>query len=340
MRFLSDNTATICPEILEAIAASNQGAHAAYGDDPWTQRLDSVFSEFFAAPVRAFVVTTGTAANALGLATSTPPYGAVFAHEEAHIVMDDCGAPEFFRGGARVVVVPGEHGKLTPAALTVALDAIVPSVHTVQPSALSVTESTELGTTYRPEEIAALTNIAHRRGLRTHMDGARLANAIVHLGCHPADITWRAGIDVLSFGATKNGALAAEAVVYFDVQRVADFELRRKRAGHLISKSRYASAQLLAYLQSGVWRRNAERANLLAQRIARAAGPRLVHPVESNELFVRLGTYGKQRLREAGFEFYDWGHESRGEARLVVSWDQSESSVIAICDALQRLEIA
>jgi threonine aldolase len=340
MRFLSDNTATICPEILEAIAASNQGAHAAYGDDPWTQRLDSVFSEFFAAPVRAFVVTTGTAANALGLATSTPPYGAVFAHEEAHIVMDECGAPEFFSGGARVVVVPGEHGKLTPAALTVALDAIVPSVHTVQPSALSVTESTELGTTYRPEEIAALTNIAHRRGLRTHMDGARLANAIVHLGCHPADITWRAGIDVLSFGATKNGALAAEAVVYFDVQRVADFELRRKRAGHLISKSRYASAQLLAYLQSGVWRRNAERANLLAQRIARAAGPRLVHPVESNELFVRLGTYGKQRLREAGFEFYDWGHESRGEARLVVSWDQSESSVIAICDALQRLEIA
>jgi threonine aldolase len=340
MRFLSDNTATICPEILEAIAASNQGAHAAYGDDPWTQRLDSVFSEFFAAPVRAFVVTTGTAANALGLATSTPPYGAVFAHEEAHIVMDECGAPEFFSGGARVVVVPGEHGKLTPAALTVALDAIVPSVHTVQPSALSITESTELGTTYRPEDIAALTDIAHRRGLRAHMDGARLANAIVHLGCHPADITWRAGIDVLSFGATKNGALAAEAVVFFDVQRVADFELRRKRAGHLISKSRYASAQLLAYLQSGVWRRNAERANLLAQRIARAAGPRLVHPVEANELFVRLGTYGKQRLREAGFEFYDWGHESRGEARLVVSWDQSESSVIAICDALQRLEIA
>jgi threonine aldolase len=340
MRFLSDNTATICPEILEAIAASNQGAHPAYGDDPWTQRLDSAFSEFFAAPVRAFVVTTGTAANALGLATSTPPYGAVFAHEEAHIVMDECGAPEFFSGGARVVVVPGEHGKLTPAALTVALDAIVPSVHTVQPSALSVTESTELGTTYRPEEIAALTDIAHRRNLRAHMDGARLANAIVHLGCHPADITWRAGIDVLSFGATKNGALAAEAVVFFDVQCVADFELRRKRAGHLISKSRYASAQLLAYLQSGVWRRNAERANLLAQRIARAAGPRLVHPVEANELFVRLGTYGKQRLREAGFEFYDWGHESRGEARLVVSWDQSESSVIAICDALQRLEIA
>jgi threonine aldolase len=340
MRFLSDNTATICPEILEAIAASNQGAHAAYGDDPWTQRLDSVFSEFFAAPVRAFVVTTGTAANALGLATSTPPYGAVFAHEEAHIVMDECGAPEFFSGGARVVVVPGEHGKLTPAALTVALDAIVPSVHTVQPSALSITESTELGTTYRPEDIAALTDIAHRRGLRLHMDGARFANALDYLGCTPAALSWQAGVDVLSFGATKNGALAAEAVVFFDVQRVADFELRRKRAGHLISKSRYASAQLLAYLQSGVWRRNAERANLLAQRIARAAGPRLVHPVEANELFVRLGTYGKQRLREAGFEFYDWGHESRGEARLVVSWDQSESSVIAICDALQRLEIA
>jgi threonine aldolase len=339
MRFLSDNTATICPEILEAISASNQGAQAAYGDDPWTQRLDSAFSEFFATPVRAFVVSTGTAANALSLATLMPPYGAVFAHEEAHIVMDECGAPEFFSGGARVVVVPGEHGKLTPATLGAALDAIVTSVHTVQPSALSLTQATELGTAYRPAELAALADTAHRRGLRVHLDGARLANAIVFLGCHPADITWRAGIDVLSFGATKNGALAAEAVVFFDRERVADFELRRKRAGHLLSKSRYASAQLLAYLQSGVWRRNAERANLLAQRIARAAGPRLLHPVESNELFVRLGTFGKAKLREAGFEFYDWGPESRGEGRLVVSWDQSESSVIAICDALQRLEV-
>jgi threonine aldolase len=339
MRFLSDNTATICPEILEAISVSNQGAQAAYGDDPWTQRLDAAFSEFFETPVRAFVVSTGTAANSLALATLSPPYGAVFAHEEAHIVMDECGAPEFFSGGARVVVVPGEHGKLTVAAVTAALDVIVPSVHTVQPSALSLTQATELGTTYRPDEIAALAGLAHRRGLRVHMDGARIANAIVHLGCHPADITWRAGIDVLSFGATKNGALAAEAVVFFDRERVADFELRRKRAGHLLSKSRYASAQLLAYLERGVWRRNAERANLLAQRIARAAGPRLLHPVESNELFLRLGTYGKQRLREAGFEFYDWGHDSRGEARLVVSWDQSESSVIAICDALQRLEV-
>jgi len=338
MHFLSDNTATICPEILEAIATSNQGAQHAYGDDPWTLRLDSAFSEFFGAPVKAFVVTTGTAANALGLATVTPPYGAIYAHEEAHIVMDECGAPEFFSGGARVVLVPGEHGKLTAGAVTHALDAIVPSVHTLQPSALSLTQSTELGTTYRPDEIAALADVAHRRGLHVHLDGARLANAIVHLGCHPADTTWRAGIDVLSFGATKNGALAAEAVVFFDPQRVGDFELRRKRAGHLISKSRYASAQLLAYLQSGVWRRNAERANILAQRIARAAGARLLHPVESNELFVRLGTYGKQRLREAGFEFYDWGHDNRGEARLVVSWDQSESSVIAICEALQRLE--
>ena len=333
MRFYSDNTATICPEILAAIVAANQGAQKAYGDDPWTQRLDAAFGEHFGTPVRAFAVVSGTAANSLALATLSPPYGAVFAHEEAHIVRDECGAPEFFSGGARLVLVPGEHGKLTPARLAAALDETPPSVHSVQPAALSLTQATELGTSSRPAEIAALCELAHARGLHVHMDGARLANSLAFLGSAPAEVTWRAGIDVLSFGATKNGALAAEAVVFFKSELVRDFELRRKRAGHLLSKSRYAAAQLLAYLESGVWLRNATHANALAQQLGKAAGRKLLHPVEANEVFVSLGAAGKQRLRAAGFEFYDWGAENRGEARFVVSWDQSEKSVAALCAA-------
>jgi len=334
VRFLSDNTATICPELLEAIAQANHGAERAYGDDPWTLRLDAVLGEFFGTEVKAFAVTTGTAANALALATITPPYGAVYAHDEAHIVRDECGAPEFFSGGARTVVLPGAHAKVTGDALLSALEANPTSVHTVQPAALSITQATELGASYRPAEIAALSGLAHARGLKVHMDGARLANALAFLRCQPAESTWRAGIDVLSFGATKNGALAAEAVVFFDRTLTRDFELRRKRAGHLLSKSRYAAAQLIAYVESGVWARNAERANRLAQLLGHAAGQRLLHPVEANEVFVKLGPQGKQRLRAAGFEFYDWGAEASGEARFVVSWDQSPESVQALAAAL------
>jgi threonine aldolase len=341
MRFLSDNTAPISPEILEAIHAANHGLEKAYGDDPWTARLDQALGAFFGRPVRAYPVATGTAANALSLAVLTPPYGAIYAHEEAHIVRDECGAPEQFTGGARIITIPEHggaptHGKLTPAALDAALDAMPVSVHTVQPAAVSLTQATELGTSYRPHELAALAEAAHRRGLRVHLDGARFANALVFLGCHPSEITWRAGVDVLSFGATKNGALAAEAVVFFDPAQAADFELRRKRSGHLLSKSRYVSAQLLAYVESGVWRRNAERANTLAQQIGRAAGERLLHPVEGNEVFVELGAAAKARLRTAGFEFYDWGPSERGEARFVVSWSQPEQSVQALCQALAQ----
>lgn len=337
MRFYSDNTATACEEVLEAIHRANTGHAIAYGDDEWTQRLDEAFAAFFGRPVKAFALATGTAANALSIATLCPPYGAVYAHEEAHIVRDECGAPEFFSGGARVVTVPGEHGKLTVDALGAALDANPVSVHTPQPAALSLTQATELGTVYRPQELAALATLAHARGLRVHLDGARIANAIVSLGCEPAEITWRAGVDVVSFGATKNGALSAEAVVFFDAALVRDFELRRKRAGHLLSKSRYVSAQLLAYLETQVWRRNAERANALARRIAAAAGRMLLHPTEANEVFVALGDAGKARLRGQGFGFYDWGPAASGEARFVVSWDQREADVDALCAALGQM---
>ncbi|MGQ0834789.1 MAG: threonine aldolase family protein [Gammaproteobacteria bacterium] len=337
MRFYSDNTATACPEVLDAIRAANVGLAKAYGEDQWTRRLDVTFSEFFGADVHAFAVATGTAANSLSLATICPPYGAVFAHDEAHIVRDECGAPEFFSGGARVVTIAGAHGKLTTAALRTALDANPTSVHSLQPAAVSLTQATELGTVYRPNELYALCALAHERGLKVHLDGARIANALAFLACQPADVTWRAGVDVLSFGATKNGALTAEAVVFFDRSLVRDFELRRKRAGHLLSKSRYVSVQLLAYIETGVWQRNAQRANSLARRIAAAAGDALLHPLEANEIFVRLGDAGKSRLRAQGFEFYDWGPAASGEARFVVSWDQEDGDVAALCAALHAL---
>jgi threonine aldolase len=334
LRFYSDNTATAAPEILAAVAEANQGHTIAYGDDPWTQRLDEVLGNFFGTEVRAFAVFTGTAANSLSIATLSPPWGAIYAHEEAHIGVDECGAPQFFSGGAQLVSLLGEHGKLTVDALRCAVDKHPANVHTVQPAVVSLTQATELGTAYRPAQIAAISQFAHERGLKVQMDGARFANAVAFLDCHPGDVTWRAGVDVLSFGATKNGALAAEAVVFFNRDLVRDFEFRRKRAGHLISKSRFVSAQLLAYVETGVWRRNALRANELARRIGRAAGTALLHPVEANEVFVHLGDARKAQLRKAGFEFYDWGAETSGEARFVASWDQREEDVAALVQAL------
>lgn len=334
MRFFSDNTATACPEILAALSEVNHGRAKAYGDDEWTQRIDGALGAFFETEVRAFVVVSGTAANALSLATLIPPYGTVFAHEGAHVLNDECGATEFYSGGGRVVGLPGANGKLTADTLGRVLDDQHVSLHTMQPAALSLTQATEVGTSYRPDEIAALSALAHRHRLHVHMDGARFANSVEFLGCAPADISWRAGVDVLSFGATKNGALAAEAVVFFNRDLVRDFELRRKRAGHLMSKSRFVSAQLLAYVGNDVWRRNAARANGLARQIGVAAGSALLYPVEANEVFLKLGADRKKQLRDAGFEFHPWGGESSGNTRFVVSWDQPESDVAALCKAL------
>lgn len=337
MRFYSDNTATAAPEMLAALAEVNEGHAVAYGEDPWTERLDAALSKFFGTPVRAFAVPTGTAANALILATLSPPWGAIYAHEEAHIAVDECGAAAFFTGGAQLTLLQGEHGKITCAALSQAVEAHPPSVHTVQPAVVSLTQATELGTAYRPEEISAISRYAREHGMKVHMDGARFANAVTYLNCHPSEVTWRAGVDALSFGATKNGALAAESMVFFDPELVRDLEFRRKRAGHLLSKSRYVAAQLLAYVESGLWSRNAQRANALAQRIGQAAAPYLLHPVEANEVFLNLGAEHKARLRSLGFEFYDWGANDSGHARLVASWDQREADVIALEKALRAL---
>ncbi len=337
MGFLSDNTAPACPELLDAMVAANHGHARGYGDDDYSRRLDDAFGRFFGTEVRSFVVSTGTAANALALASVVPPYGAVYAHEQAHIVRDECGAPEFFGHGLRLVTLAGAGAKLDPATLAMALASHPPSVHTVQPRAVSITQATELGRVYRPAEVEALSEVCRNHNLVLHMDGARFANSLVALDVQPAAVTWQAGVDILSFGATKNGAIAAEAVVYFRPELVADLELRRKRAGHLLSKSRFAAAQLLAYLESGVWARNARHANAAARRVGDACGSALLEPVDANEVFARLGVPARTSLRAQGFEFYDWGSTLDGDARFVASWDQAESEVDALCNALKAL---
>jgi threonine aldolase len=336
MRFLSDNAASVCPEIMAAVADANVATDRAYDGDPWSSRLDDVFSDFFGTRCRVFAVSSGTAANSLALASMVPPFGAVVCHREAHIEVDECGAPEFFTGGAKLLLCDGADAKLTPDSVEAGVAAMRGDVHQVQIRALSLTQATEYGTVYSADEVCALTGLARARGWRVHMDGARFANALAHLGCHPGDVTWRAGVDVLSFGAIKNGGMSAEALVFFDEALAAELPFRRKRAGQMPSKGRFQAAQLIAYVETGAWRRNAEAANAGARRLAEAAGGRLTHPVEANEVFVDLGGEG-DRLRAQGFNFYDWGAAGSGEARFVVSWDQSEEEIAALAAAFATL---
>ena len=335
--FKSDNTATVCPEILRAIQEANSGAAVAYGADAWSERLDAVFGDFFGTPVRVFAVSSGTAANSLALATLCPPWGTVLTHAEAHIERDECGAPEFFTGGAKLSLVTGAGAKIAAADLAARLDWFEPHVHGVQPRMLSLTQATERGAIYTPAEIAALANIAHGRGLRVHVDGARFANAQVAQQATAAELTWKSGVDVLSFGVIKNGGMNAEAVVFFDPTQVADFEFRRKRAGQLFCKGRYASVQLLAYLESGIWRRNAERSNALAARIAAAAPQFLSVPCITNQVFMQLGNERIEALTAQDFGFYPWGPTGSGECRFVCSWDTPDDDVDALCEALKKL---
>ena len=287
MNFCSDNTTGAAPEIMAALAEANSGQAMPYGDDPVTGRLAARFGEVFETEVMVFPVATGTAANALSLSLMAPPFGAVYCHREAHVAVDECGAPEFYTGGAKLVPLDGDDGRFDAAALEAALARSVAGfVHHVQPAAISLSQLTECGTAYGVDEIGAISALARRHGLGVHMDGARFANALAYLGCAPADVTWRAGVDVLSFGATKNGAWAAEAVVVFKRDLASDLGYRRKRAGHLLSKMRFVSAQLEAYLADGLWLRNAGHANrlaaIIAEGLAAIPGARLVHPVHGN----------------------------------------------------------
>lgn len=337
MNFISDNTAPAAAEILAAVAAVNDKPARGYGEDAWSKQLDAAFGAVFEHDVRVFAVPTGTAANAIALASVVPPWGAVLCHREAHIERDEGGAPEFFTGGAKLTLVEGVNAKVTPETLHDALGRTPPNIHAPKPSVLSISQTNERGLCYAAGEMAALGRAAQEAGLAFHVDGARFANAVAALGCKPGDISWRAGVDLLSFGATKNGALGAEAIVAFDPRFAEEIERRRKRGGHLLSKGRYLAAQLLAYLEGGLWLKLAARANALAARIGEAAGALLIAPVESNQVFVRLSPDGLARLRSAGVQFYDWGAAGSGEARFVVSWNQGEADVEALSALLRSL---
>ncbi len=334
MRFFSDNAAAACPEAMRALADANH-LDTAYDGDALSQRLDAAFSALFETEVAALWVSTGTAANCLALAAMCPPTGAIICHRVAHIEVDEAGAPGFFTHGAKLVLVDGDGAKFTPQALAAACDAVRDDIHQVQPAACSITNATEYGLVYRAHEVAAIGAECRARGLALHMDGARFANAIAFTGDNVADVTWRAGVEALSFGFVKNGALNAEALILFDRSKADTVRRLRKRSGHLLSKGRYLAAQLLAMVEGDVWLDNARAANAAAAGLAEAAGhERLVHPVEANELFVRMTPAEAAHLMAQGFDFYDW---APGVARLVTAWDQDMAAVDALAKAIRSL---
>jgi threonine aldolase len=322
MNFASDNAAGAAPEIMAAIARANEGYALGYGHDDWTKEVERRFAQMFECDVAMFLVTTGTAANALALAQYTPPWGAVLCHEEAHIATDECGAPEFFGGGIKLVGLAGEACKIAPATLQRALDGQWGGPHHVSPALVSLSQATEAGTVYRVDEISRLAEIAHARGLVVHVDGARFGNAVARMNVPLADATWKAGVDVLSFGATKGGALAAEAVVFFDPRRAQNMAERQKRAGHLVSKHRFIAAQMAAYCADDLWLRLARHANAMADRLASglaAIGIKPVWPVEANEIFVVLPRSVDARLKAAGAIYHPWGTGSLPAERVLAS---------------------
>ena len=333
MRFFSDNAAAAHPKVIEAIAAANR-IDTAYDGDEWSQRLDGAFSDLFGTEVRALWVTTGTAANCLALAALCPSYRAILCHKDAHIENDEAGAPGFYTGGAKLILLEGQGAKIVPDTVAAACDRIRKDVHQVQPAAISITNATEYGLAYRASEVAALGDLAKQRGFGFHMDGARLANALATTGENIADVTWRAGVDALSFGFVKNGGMSAEALILFKAELADEIAVRRKRAGHLLSKGRFLAAQVLAMLDDDLWLENARAANAVAQTLARAVPARLVYPVEANEIFLKVTPAEAAQLRSQGFDFYDW---AAGEIRLVTSWDQQSEAVERLAAAIAAL---
>ncbi len=330
--FLSDNESGIAPEILEAIAAASAGSSLPYGDDEASRKLDHAFSDVFETAVRVFPVVSGTAANALALSSLAPPYGGIYCFEEAHIQVDEAGAPEFYAGGAKLLLLRGKEGRLEASHLERTLADRRQDVHFVRPSALSLTQATEFGTVYRPDDVAALAELAGRHGLGVHMDGTRFANAVAFLDCSPADLTWRSGVDVLCFGATKNGALGAEAVVFFDTSLAEGFEYRRKRGGHLLSKGRFLAAQLLASLDQDRWLHYARHANSMARRIAEILvvldAVELAFPVEANLVFVEMESSLRKTLEEKGYHLNFWPREEdRCLVRFVAPFNCMEADI-------------
>jgi threonine aldolase len=346
MFFASDNGAGVAPQILDAIVAASQGAQPAYGSDDFTKRAEGLLSEVFETQATVFLVSTGTGANALALSALARPWEAIFCHEEAHIHDDECGAPEFFTGGAKLAGIAGLNGKITPHGFAETLERYPRGlVKAVQPGALSLSQATEAGTIYRVEEIAALAELAHSAGVNVHLDGARFANALVALGVSPAEMTWRAGVDAVSFGATKNGALACEAVVFFDPEKAKNFAFLRKRGGHTLSKGRFLGAQMEGYLKNGLWLELAAKANAHAQKLVdgllAAPGVRPAWPTEVNEVFVIAPTGRAERWQKEGARFHEWSTRSLASSlgprdgetlyRFVTSFETRDADVADMC---------
>ncbi len=340
MNFASDNQYGVHPAIMAALSEANHGTASSYGEDDWTSKAEKALADVFERDIKAFLVVTGTAANALSLSAITPSYGAIFAHAEAHSNIDECGAPEMMTGGAKIIGLDEPGGKITPEAIAARLKTFIRGVHDPKPSAVTITQASELGTVYSPAEIAAIAELAHAHGMRLHMDGARFANAVVTVDAKPAELTWKAGVDVLSFGATKNGAMALEAVIFFDPQLADDFGWRRMRSAQLLSKGRFLGAQMLAYLKDDLWLTNARDANAMAARLAAGltALPRLRLPLtpEANEVFCIMPVALHRHLEAAGVICHEWppgGPETRDMGseetfvRFVLSYATSPQDV-------------
>jgi threonine aldolase len=339
MNFCSDNVTGVAPEIMAALAAANAGAAMGYGNDDITRRVEKLVAELFETEVTVFPVATGTAANALALSVMAPSYGAIYCHEGAHINVDECGGPELFTGGAKLIDLPGANGKLDAALILDELaEGTQGNVHCAQPAAVSLTQATERGTVYKPDEIREISELAHRHKLKVHMDGTRFANAVAGLGCVPADLSWRAGVDVLSLGGTKNGAMAAEAIIFFDRSLAASFGYHRKRGGHLFSKMRFVSAQLEALLKDGLWLRHASHANRMARRladgVARVPGAEILNPIEANLFFARMPAAVLAGLETDGFRFYREGGPET--IRLVTAFNTDPAHVEAFIASAAR----
>ncbi len=345
MNFASDNVYGVHPKVLAALAEANDGTAPSYGGDGYTKKAEETLKEIFGCDLRAFLVTSGTAANGLALSAITPGFGAIICHGEAHIAVDECNSPEFFTGGAKILGLNAPGGKITPAMVEKTLKGFIRGEHDPKPKGVSLTNATELGTVYSPAEVRAFSDLIQPRGMKLHMDGARFANALARLDVSPAELTWASGVDVMSFGATKNGAMMLEAVIFFDLSLAEDFAYRRMRGGQLMSKSRYLGAQMLAYLEGGLWLDNARRANALAQRLGeglqQVSTIRIPNPVQANEVFAVMPRSLYDRLLASGAKFYDWMPDSLGGgiaadevfARFVLSFATPEEDV----DAFLRL---
>lgn len=338
--FTSDNIAGVSPEVIASLAACNAGQALPYGNDDLTRSVERRLAEVFEHEVDVFLVSTGSAANGLALAAVTPPWGSILSHTDAHINRDECGAPEFYTDGAKLVQLPGDAAKIDLAALIANASRMVGDVHSVQPSSVSITQATEVGSVYTLDEIGAISNICRAAKLSLHLDGARFANALVTLGCSPAEMTWKAGVDLVSFGATKNGTFGVDAVVSFRKDIGNALAFRRKRAGQLSSKMRFMSAQMNAYLQDGLWLRNAAHANNMAKALAAALasvpGVEIQQLPEANILFCRLPIPLIRGLLDMGFSFYHDRWEP-GIVRFVTSFSTAADDVAELGRAASSL---